>query len=379
MNATNNKEKIRLYLIILLVFACIAVSALFQYFGIDIVYTHIFYIPIVLSAIWWQRKAVFTALILGASLLAIHAIFRQEVPLVNDFLRSLILIFVAFSVGQVSKMEKNKSLLLKDEQKRLRASQKELKAKNVELNALLNIKIEFLRVINHQLNTPLSIMNLSMQSLKDKTLSVEKVIENIESALDRINTTLNDFWLAYSVLGKKARLVKTDVALYGLLEEIVREKRESSAAKQKELEIVLEKNDLEHVKARCDKKMIGFVISRLIDNAIHYSKQGKITATIESKQEGTLPMIKILISDSGKGISEKDQEKLFQKFIRGTNASLMKPDGSGLSLFIAKKIAQASGGDVVLEHSEVDKGSTFSLSLPLETVATGSGSDKRSS
>jgi len=44
----------------------------------------------------------------------------------------------------------------------------------------------------------------------------------------------------------------------------------------------------------------------------------------------------------------------------------MKPDGSGLSLFIAKKIAQASGGELVLEHSEIDKGSIFSLSLPLQ-------------
>ncbi len=368
INMIDNKEKIRLYFITLLVFVSITVATFCQYFGIDIVYTHIFYIPIVLSAIWWQRKAIIIALILGISLITIHTIFRQDISLVSDFLRSLMLLFVAFSVGQVSLMEKNKSLLLKDEQKKLKARQKELKEKNVELDGLLNIKIEFLRVINHQLNTPISIMNLSMQALKDKTVSVKKVIENIESALDRINCTLNDFWLAYSMLGKKAKMDKTDVVLYELLEEIVENKKRSNIVKQKKLAIILEKSERAHVIVRCDKKMIGFVISRLIDNAIYYSKEGRIIASIKSGKKEGLPIIKILISDSGKGISEEDQKKLFKKFTRGTNASLMKPDGSGLSLFIAKKIAQASGGDVILEHTEIDKGSTFSLSLPLEAV-----------
>jgi len=87
---------------------CITISILCQYFGVGSIYTHIFYIPIVFSAIWWQRKAIITALILGINLLIIHFIFRQEISLINDLLRSLILIFVSFSVGQVSLMEKNK-------------------------------------------------------------------------------------------------------------------------------------------------------------------------------------------------------------------------------------------------------------------------------
>jgi len=89
---------------------------------------------------------------------------------------------------------------------------------------LLKIKIEFIQVINHQLNTPLSIINLSIQALKDKTLPIEKVVRNIEATLNRINSTLDDFWLAYSVVGKKAKLVKTNITLYKLLESIVKEK-----------------------------------------------------------------------------------------------------------------------------------------------------------
>lgn len=102
--------------------------------------------------------------------------------------------------------------------------------------------------------------------------------------------------------------------------------------------------------------------SNLLDNAVHYTRKGKITVYYELLDNNYL---KVNIKDIGAGINETDKQKLFQKFSRGQHATDLRPDGSGLGLFIAKKIVEGNFGQLAYLSDGKDRGSTFSFTVPL--------------
>lgn len=104
-----------------------------------------------------------------------------------------------------------------------------------------------------------------------------------------------------------------------------------------------------------DQGKIGEVISNMIDNAIFYSKPGSsIAITLVQNGNG----LEFRVKDSGIGVPKEEQGDLFTKFYRATNARTKRPDGTGIGLFLAKKIITGHGGDVIFESAE-GAGSTF--------------------
>ena len=114
---------------------------------------------------------------------------------------------------------------------------------------------------------------------------------------------------------------------------------------------------------RVDKEKISLAISNLVDNAINYTKEGKIS--IQFEYDSKDKQVKFSVKDTGIGISEEQQKRLFSKFFRGINAIKAETEGTGLGLFIAKNIIEAHGGRIWFE-SEEGKGTTFYFTLPLK-------------
>jgi signal transduction histidine kinase len=97
------------------------------------------------------------------------------------------------------------------------------------------------------------------------------------------------------------------------------------------------------------------------DNALYYSKDnGKILISL--KKIGN--SIEFIVKDSGIGVPEAEQAHLFNKFFRATNARRARPDGTGVGLFLAKKVIDAHDGEIIFESKE-DKGSSFGFRLPI--------------
>ena len=96
----------------------------------------------------------------------------------------------------------------------------------------------------------------------------------------------------------------------------------------------------------------------LIGNAVRYSPQDS-SVWLRTEQEGDLAAI--IVADQGKGIAEEDQTRIFEKFER---VDPSEPGGSGLGLFISRKLARAMGGDITLD-SAPGQGARFVLTLPL--------------
>jgi len=241
------------------------------------------------------------------------------------------------------------------------------------LKELLEMKTDFLRVVNHQLNTPLAVMKGYFSMMEEGSCPPAKAKVAIKGGLERLSSTVSDFWDAYELEGEKMQMEPQEVNLAEIIDNLIPEKQKLQLAVERKLKISVEKSNFSAKSAVpasdgkipsvwCDRQKISHVISNLLDNAVYYTRQGSVTVSYELDGKDFL---KISVKDTGAGISEADKKKLFQKFSRGQNATNLRPDGSGLGLFIAKKIVEDNHGKMFCSSDGVDQGSTFSFTLPI--------------
>ena len=111
-----------------------------------------------------------------------------------------------------------------------------------------------------------------------------------------------------------------------------------------------------------DVEKIKIAIDNIINNAITYTPTGgKVTISLSGNKEE----IEFSVKDTGIGIPENQQERIFTKFFRGANATKMETEGTGLGLFIVKNIIEAHGGKTWFESKE-GVGTTFYFNLPVK-------------
>ena len=155
-----------------------------------------------------------------------------------------------------------------------------------------------------------------------------------------------------------------DTNIVELLKNISFEFSNQMESKNITLEVNTPKKELPLI--TLDPNKIRMVIENLLDNGIKYtSRGGKITMSIKDDNlNSSNQSLKIIISDTGVGIPEDEQKKIFRKFFRASNARLQEPDGSGIGLYIAKDIIERHGGALWFESKE-GQGTTFFITLPV--------------
>lgn len=247
-------------------------------------------------------------------------------------------------------------------EERVEEQTKDIKEKSKYLQELLNMKADFLRVVNHQLNTPISIVKASFSMLDEKIWDINKTLETIKEGFQRISQTVQDFWDAYELEGEKMKMNINKTDLISIIDKLITEKNKLPLAFERKLVIFANVPDYKIPEVWCDDKKITHVISNILDNAVYYTKKGVIVVNYEIVDKKYL---KVSISDTGVGISKDDKKILFQKFSRGQAANAIHPDGSGLGLYICKKIIESNGGEITCESRGLGKGSTFSFTVPI--------------
>ena len=224
-------------------------------------------------------------------------------------------------------------------------------------------KSEFVSITAHQLRTPLSAIKWTMQMLLDNDLGKineeqREFIEKAYKANERIVTIINDL-LNVTRIEEGRQLYKlTLIDITVLVEEAIISVKEMAEKKEIKLHIEL---DEELPLIKIDVEKIKIAIQNLIENAIRYtSAGGEVTISLKYIKN----RIEFKVKDTGIGIPEEHQYRLFTKFFRTPQAITMETDGSGLGLFITKNIVEAHNGKIGFE-SEESKGSTFWFTLPL--------------
>lgn len=245
--------------------------------------------------------------------------------------------------------------------------QNQLILTNEELNRLVNATQENLSHLAHELKTPLhSIINYSdlflRQVRKRSELNeslpsienIERVLRNGRQLICLINSALE---LSRCEAGKmQLRLVNSSVkcVINSAIEMM------EPLAQAKELSIIVDCT-LAPDQVITDLLRLQQIITNLLSNAIRYTESGTITLACYTLSE-TKWMIVII--DTGIGIPEQEQSRVFEPFYRGAS-SAGKPDSTGLGLPIVKQLVKLMQGEILLE-SEVGVGSTFTVILPLE-------------
>jgi len=240
------------------------------------------------------------------------------------------------------------------------------KKANEQLEALSNVKNQFLMTIQHHLRTPLT----SMRGYADLLLGekygklpkkVEEVIKKFEASTTSLIKMVNDFLdITQFQLGKKTVSLKDGVNLCPILEEIAKDSE--LQAKNKGIYLKFEKPEGEcFIKA--DESKLKAAIVNILDNSIKYTKEGGTTMTVKANNGKAI----IAIKDTGMGISKERLAKLFvSTFERSDEAKKAFSEGRGIGLYLSREIIEAHEGRIWAESEGEGKGATFFIELPVK-------------
>ncbi len=232
----------------------------------------------------------------------------------------------------------------------------------VEANRM---KSEFISIVSHQLRSPLSIFKWTLDLMEREHKEgkdyhdMENLMQTLANTTENMNRLVNTLLEVSRIEAKTFVLRREEVSLAELTESILKDFRKY--AESTNVHLVLEPSD-SLPKVYTDSQRISMAIYNFIDNAIRYTPgSGSILITIE-KEGGR---IRWNIRDQGVGIPKEQQERIFQKFFRATTGTKIQTGGSGLGLYIARSIIEASGGTTGFS-SEEGRGSTFWFVLPIK-------------
>jgi PAS domain S-box-containing protein len=225
-----------------------------------------------------------------------------------------------------------------------------------ELNAL---KSRFVSMASHEFRTPLSTIMSSVDLIarysdgpqRDK---VERHVSKIRGKVRELTTMLNDFLSLDKLEQGMVRCTASELDVVHLCIELVEELRNLTKSGQ---EIIYNHEGTER-NVMQDRQMLGHLLSNLVSNAIKYSPENKrieLTTSVANR------VLQITVSDEGMGIPLEDQQHLFERFFRASNAFTVQ--GTGLGLNIVRKYLDLMGGNIHFT-SEPGKGSVFTAQLP---------------
>lgn len=231
-----------------------------------------------------------------------------------------------------------------------------------QLKEVDELKSDFVSTVSHDLRSPLTLMRGYATMLEmvgelneEQQNYVNKIIRGVES-MSHLVQNLLDLGRIEAEVGLKLDMISASDIIAEVTENL------ELQAKQKNIEVHVSAGDQNLPFISADKALLQQALRNLLDNAIKFTSQGG-EIWVRYKAEGDHILFEI--EDTGIGISPVDQQHLFEKFYKVESREKEEDRGTGLGLAIVKSIAERHGGRVWVE-SELGKGSTFYLSLPIQ-------------
>ncbi len=251
------------------------------------------------------------------------------------------------------------------QRKNLQNLTEELAFANEKLMKIDKLKSEFVSIASHQLRSPLTTIRGYASLLVEESFG--KLPEKALESVNRIAESARLMTLSIEDFLNVSRIESGNMK-YNLSEFNVRDKAEEvcddlrPVALKKSL-ILLFKNDLKgRGLVNADVGKTVQIIHNLINNSIKYTEKGTITVFVHDEEKNKKIFIEII--DTGIGMSQKTISSLFGKFSRADNANSVNVSGTGLGLFVARRMAEAMGGDITAYSEGDGKGSRFVLTMP---------------
>lgn len=256
---------------------------------------------------------------------------------------------------------KDLNLDLEEEIKKREKAEKKIKnalQKEKELNEL---KTKFLSLVSHEFKTPLSgIMTSATLAEKytreEQQEKRERHLVTIRNKVHYLNNILNDFLSIERLDSGRGQYKYSNFGLKRLINEVVY----NANITLKDGQEIIYPKDIEDVQLFMDEKILELILSNLLGNAIKYSPENTLI-TFRVDFEGELIVFEV--KDQGRGIPEKDQKHIFERYFRAENALL--DEGTGIGLNIARTHLENLGGSIEFESKE-NVGTKFTIKVPMD-------------
>ena len=249
-------------------------------------------------------------------------------------------------------------------EQRIESATRELRASNAQLHKLDEAKDEFISMASHQLRTPLTSIKGYISMLMDGDVGVvsteqKHLLQEAFTSSERMVRLIGDFLNVSRLQTGKFMIDKHPVDLAKIVDHELESLENNASTRGLKFSYKKPKNIPELI---LDESKMQQVIMNFCDNAIYYSKDNsKIKVGLVAKKG----YVEFTVKDTGIGVPVGEQEQLFNKFFRATNARKQRPDGTGVGLFLAKKVIDAHDGKIIFESKE-GKGSTFGFRIPVK-------------
>ena len=238
----------------------------------------------------------------------------------------------------------------------------ELAQANMALFESNRLKSDFLATMSHELRTPLnSILGFSDVLLSDVTImdKQQRWVRNIQTSGQKLLNLINDILDLAKIEAGKMHIRLEEFSLHDVCEGLVNMFRPMAEKKNIDLRIQI---DPEIPVLRQDVTKLQQILQNLLSNAVKFTPEG---GRVLLKAETDARHVVVTVSDTGVGIAPEEQELVFQKFRQSGNPLTREHAGTGLGLSIVRELCKLLGGEILLQ-SELGRGSTFTVRLPLQ-------------
>ncbi len=228
------------------------------------------------------------------------------------------------------------------------------------------LRRSFLSYITHEFRTPLASLKTSFELIQEAEAvrglddPYQRLLTNVNRSVAILGQLISDMSEVANISAGGVVLNKTSISPEVIVYPVVEITSPLSHLKGQTLEVELQP-DLPKLMA--DAHRLEQVLTNMVSNAIKYTPQGGSIKTVVSQQNGC---IQFAISDTGRGIPQEDLDKVFDPFYRVPLQSSDRTPGTGLGLALAKSLVELHGGEIWVE-SEMEKGSTFYFTVPIDT------------
>lgn len=242
---------------------------------------------------------------------------------------------------------------------------RQLKRAYAQLKKLDAAKSEFISIASHQLRTPLTIIKGFISMVQEGFYGeiserVKRPLKNVFESNERLIKLVNELLTLSKIEAGKLEInfekTKLEDLIIGLVQEF------ELKAKEKKIYLRWKKPKKPLPEIVIDKSKMRQVFLNILDNGIRYTAKGglEISSKVNSKK------IRIIIKDTGAGMTKQEISKIFSSFSRGITGRRITPEGAGLGLYVARKYVKMHKGRIWVESAGKSKGSTFFVELPIK-------------
>ncbi|MCM2567397.1 MULTISPECIES: hybrid sensor histidine kinase/response regulator [Janthinobacterium] len=244
---------------------------------------------------------------------------------------------------------------------------REIALKNLELAEASRMKSAFIANMSHELRTPLNAIigftgALLMKLPGPLTSDQDKQLNTIRASARHLLSLINDILDVAKIEAGKLTLSIEPVHCQELMADVADTLRPLAQQKGLALEMALGEAGQPPAIIDTDRRALTQILINLLNNAIKFTEQGTVRISLAQRDEDGVLVTEMSIADSGAGIKEEDQAKLFQAFSQLDSTSTRHVEGAGLGLYLCQNLANAIGGALFF-NSDYGSGSTFTLAL----------------